>query len=262
MTTLERQDWPGYSMMKDYIHGSKLIDREQQKYCDLANDEWALEYLKATVSEQYELICSSIERMRSSKNLSQAKISGFTNRVRGGIAFFNNSAAILSQLSLDLLHGNVQKQLSFLYSKNYEEFRTILAKFQTHFETHISMRIAQSNSNARFQFSHLSKLRNLIDALVSGFSATLGPLNIAFSLKLQPILDEREVFFRSQMANVAGNGRKVSELRLEMEEMMERQKRLEIGASDLDRMFEVLVMFKSSIGLEEEDDAISLLSDN
>jgi hypothetical protein len=39
MTLLDRHDWPGYSMMKDFTHSSKLIDREQQRYVGLANDE-------------------------------------------------------------------------------------------------------------------------------------------------------------------------------------------------------------------------------
>jgi hypothetical protein len=197
--------------------------------------------------------------MRSSKNLSQSKISGFTNRVRAGIAFFNHSGPILTQLASDLLDETVQKRLRWLYTKNYLEFRGTLANFQTHFETHISMKLVQSNSPVRFQFSHLSKLRNLTDAVVSAFSSTMGPLLIAFSMRMQPIVDERQAFIRAQIANVAGKGRKLSELELEMEEMSDRQKRLEIGASNLDRMFEVLVLFKSSIGLEEEEDGISLL---
>jgi hypothetical protein len=197
--------------------------------------------------------------MRSSKNLSQAKIAAFTNRVRGGIAFLTNYGPILTQLSSDLLDETVQKRLHCLYSHNYLEFRGSLGDFQSHFETHISMKVSQSNSSVRFQFGHIAKLRNLIDSVVSRLSSIMGTLSIAFLMKLQPILDDREAFFRSQTANTADRDRAVAEIREEMEEIIGRQKELEKGATNLDRMFEVLVTFKNSLGLEEEDEGISLL---
>ena len=56
------------------------------------------------------------------------------------------------------------------------------------------------------------------------------------------------------MTNVAEGGAKISQLREEMQEMMERRQRLEAGANDLDRMFEILIKFKDSIKYEEEEE--------
>jgi hypothetical protein len=85
-------------------------------------------------------------------------------------------------------------------------------------------------------------------------TAAFAPLSVALSMKLAPIVNEREAFFRSQMTNVAERGSKVAQIRVEMHDMIERRKKLEIGENSLARMFDVLVKFRSSLGMEEEEE--------
>jgi hypothetical protein len=101
----------------------------------------------------------------------------------------------------------------------------------------------------------LFKLRELIDELTTAFTTAIGPLSVAFSIKLAPIVNEREIFFRSQMGTVAKRGMKIKEIMSDMQELIERRQQLEDGQNNLTRMFGVLVKFRSSLGIEEEEDA-------
>jgi hypothetical protein len=255
LPALDRHHWPKYSLMKEFSNDSRLTDKERREFPQMANDEWALQFLEKSVGQYCDALKNGIERMRSSKNLSLAKMSGFTARTQSAISFFNDSIAIFSRLAVDLLPERVHNQLNVVYSRNLEDFQAALLKFSSHFETHISPKTGISARNPRFQFGHLSKLRKLADEMIAKFSSTLAPLSLSFSVKLQPVIDKREAFFRSQKSLVAEKGGKVSQLKGEMEAMMERRKRLETGANHLDRMLEVLVKLKASVRVEEEEDS-------
>jgi hypothetical protein len=56
------------------------------------------------------------------------------------------------------------------------------------------------------------------------------------------------------MANAAEKGPKIAQIRSEMQEMRERRQRLQSGETELARMFDVLMGFKSSLGIDEEED--------
>jgi hypothetical protein len=100
----------------------------------------------------------------------------------------------------------------------------------------------------------LLKLRSLLGALTTEFTATVKPLTVAFSIRLAPVMYEREAFFRTQMTNVAQRSRTIAQIRRDMQEMIERRQRLEAGECNLARMFDVFVKVRTSRAIEEEEE--------
>jgi hypothetical protein len=193
-----------------------------------------------------------IERLRSSKSLSRSKLTNFGHQLSSTIDYFTAVIPILARLATDLLDGRIPNHLHRLFAANQELFRNGLDRLRLHFEMHIGREAPASGT--RIQFQHLIKLRALLDEVATALTGAMGPLSVAFSIKLAPIVSEREVFSRSQMSAVAAHGEKMSEIRSEIEKMVEKRKVLETGENNLTRMFGVLVKFMSSLGMEEEEE--------
>jgi hypothetical protein len=240
------EDWPSFE--------SRLIEQERQLHPILVTDERALRSLQEQSRVNYEKACNIIERLRSSKNLSRSKLANFRHHLESTLDYFNSVSPPLTRLATDLLDEHIPKHIHHLYAKNREIFSGSLEKLGLHFLMHIGREPGQPNSNTKIQYQHLIKLKTLLDECTTALTATLAPLSVAFSMKLAPILDEREAFFKSQMANVAERGAKIAQIRDEMQEMMERRQKLEMGDSNLSRMFDVLVKFQPALGMGEEEE--------
>jgi hypothetical protein len=245
-------DSPEFPSFKATPFDSRLVEREHQLYPVLVTDEQVLRSLQDQVRLNYERACHVIERLRSSKNFSRSKLTNFRGRLESVIDCFGGVFQLLARLAADLLDKRVPNHIHHLYSKNREIFSGSLEKLGVHFLIYIGRDVNQPNSNTKIQYQHLIKLQTLLDECTTAFTATLSPLSVAFSIKLAPIVDEREAFFREQMMNVAEKGQKIAQIRNEMQEMIERRQQLETGNSNLSRMFGVLLKFKGSLGMEGE----------
>jgi hypothetical protein len=244
-------DFPAFARSKDTSFQSRLVEREREQFPVLVRDEWALHSLQEHLRQNYELACAVIERVRGSKNLSRSKMANFRRQLASVVEFFNSAVPFVGRLAGDLLDSHIPCHLHRLYTRNEEELRNGLEKLVLHCQFHIAR---NANSTNRINFQHLMKLRALLDTLTTAFTATLAPLSTAFSMKLAPIVSEREAFFRSQLSTVAEQGSRIAQIRNDMQEMIERRQRLEAGESSLARMFDVLVKFRASLGIEEEED--------
>jgi hypothetical protein len=229
---------------------SRLVSQERHTYRDLADTESSLRNLQSEFVGTYEKVCASADRLRSSKNFSRTKMSNFRVQVRRAICLFTVVSDSLTDLSNGLLDGTVQRHLQLLYSKNIDAYQAALNDLLLH----VALHIERDGRATRVQAQHLLRLRRLVDDVAAAFAAAVAPLSLAFSLKLRPIVNQRENFFRAQMTNVAAKGPRIAALRNEMHEMIERRKVLETGANNLDRMFEVILKFKNAIGIKEEDE--------
>lgn len=248
----DNSDLPNFQIMKGFtLTESKLAMKEKTQYPELYHAEKILQFLSKTVQHYFTIVTGGIDRMRLTRNLSQTKIATFFARCNNSFNFFQESLDLFNYLSKILL-ADASKGLNELFLSNHILFKTALNKASIHYFTHIAMKL---NSASKVQFSHLLKFKSNFEETNSAFSSTLGPLQIGFTEKLKPIIEKREAFLLCQMTNVAEGGAKISKLREEMQEMIERRQRIEAGASDLDRMFEILlVKFKDSIKYEEEED--------
>ncbi|KAK8896363.1 hypothetical protein M9Y10_014261 [Tritrichomonas musculus] len=247
----EAQAWPKFPIMKGFtVTESKLTIKEKTQYPELYHVEKMLQFLDKTVQQYFTVICSGIDRMRLTRNLSQNKISSFSTRCQNSFNFFHESIAMMNHLARILITGS-SKSLSDLFHSNLYTFKNNLLEMTKHFSSHVAIKL---NSTSKVQFSHLLKFKSNFEITNSAFSSALGPLQICFTAKIKPIIEAREAFLVCQMTNVAEGGAKISQLREEMQEMMERRQRLEAGANDLDRMFEILIKFKDSIKYEEEEE--------
>jgi hypothetical protein len=243
-------DWPEFTDLKSHNFESRLDDRERQSHEPLLRDEIALRKLQEGAACNYERVCGSINWIRSVKNHSRNKLANFRKPIHDALSFFKMACGLFEPLSRNLLGGAPNGHLLSLFRRNVEAFNSAVGDLQLHVELHV-----ERGQAARIPFQHLVKLRKLLDDVVAAFAGSMAPLSIAFSAKIRPILCERERFFVAQRRGVAERGAKLSELRNEMLQMIERRKRLVAGSISLDRMFDVLMKFKNAMPMEEEDDA-------
>jgi hypothetical protein len=229
---------------------SRLVAHERAAHRDLAVAESSLRNLQGEFVATYEKVCAMVDRLRSSKNFSRTKMSNFRVQIRRAMCLFSVANDSLGDLSGGLLDGSVHRHLRVLYGENIDAYQAALNDLLLHVVLHIE----RDGKAARVQVQHLLRLRRLVDGVAAAFAAAVAPLSLALSLRMQPIVNQRENFFRAQMTNVAAKGPRIIALRNEMHQMIERRKVLETGANNLDRMFEVILKFKSAVGIEEEDD--------
>jgi hypothetical protein len=254
---LAEPDWPALAHSKDIFFESRLIETERSRYPILAKDESALRTLQGHLGQYYQAACAVIERVHSSKNLSRSKMTSFRSQICSTIEFFASAVPFMARLSTDLLDAQTPAHLHHLYAKSKEDFENALEKLWRHFQTHIGR---TGNSGSKINFQHLLKLRAVLDDLATACTAALAPLSAAFSMKIAPILSDRESFYRWQNATVAERGARIAQIRDEMKELIQRRQRLKTGEDNLAKMFGVLVHFPSSLKLhsEEEDDGFHL----
>lgn len=255
-------NWPKFLIMKGFVTtDTQLTKRESVQYPNLVLIERDLQFLDKTVNKHFDAVCSDIERIRSSKNLSQTKISNFAKRCQDAFFFFRESTQIIDNLANHLLAEVESKRLKKLFQYNFDNFKSSLDHLITHFDAHVSVKMNSTPPQFKVQLSHLPKLRKNFEEVCSAFSSTTAPLQLVFSQVLQPIQAAREQFFLSQMYQVAKAGPKIAEIANEMEEIIERRARLETGANNLDKMFDVLVKFKNfSFDSEQEEPSSSCSS--
>ena len=253
----EKEKWPDDSFLgKDFnVSESKLTNKEKKQYPDLFRIESGLLYLSKWSPLFSNGVSKEIEKMRLNRNLNSKKINAFAERCRQCFEFFKCSTQIIDVLE-NIFFGPQEKNkfdaYKFHFTFNYNNFKNSLTKMMDYYQTHIFIKLSNQSLNAKLLYNHLLKFKNQFEETNALFAETLGPLKLCFSIKLNPIIEQREAFFVAQMMNVAERGAKISQIRQEMQEMTERRQRLEQGTVNLDRMFGILLKFKDSLKLEDD----------
>lgn len=242
------------AMIKDFVlKESRLTREEKNDQPSLARAESILECVNEQARTLYTTFCNRIEKVRAAQKLSATAVDRFAEDANSSILVYETIYAFIQELSGELLteQDAEGKVMTRMFKANSEAFQNALRTFTRHIRAHISTK-SQNGTGVQFQASHMLRLRRLLDEVSSAVSLAIAPLSLSFSRKLKRVVDKRESFLIAQMSKVVEKRQRIIELHGQVQDIRRRRARLETGASNLDRMFEVLTMVQTSSDTQSE----------
>ena len=246
--SIDEEPWPTPSYMKTFTSWeTELTENEIQSNTKLYYAERDIKFLKKTIEKHYKNLSDYIEGIRSSRTLSQKKINAFTMECQIVNNFFQFSFEILRRLDHFFFSSNANEDEKLQFSGLYITYNMKLQEFQTKFENfteaavrYVTIPLYAESIPVRLQVRRMPAFKTAFQEVSTAFLSVLTPLQCAFSLKMIPIREKRELFFIEQFNNVAESIGEISALAKEIKMIEERRIQLEKSSKDLDQLFSIL----------------------